>query len=78
VFSWITLFFIPILIFTGLFTLCQGLHWLITNQIPYESLEVDLHKFISSSSSSSSSSSYVLGLTLNFNKIKNYKNNRRI
>jgi hypothetical protein len=26
VFSWITLFFIPILIFTGLFTLCQGLH----------------------------------------------------
>jgi hypothetical protein len=61
-FSWITLFLIPIFIFTGLFTLCHGLHWLITNQIPYESLEVDLHKFISSS--------YVLGLTLSSNKIK--------
>lgn len=46
--SRITLFYIPIFIFTGLFTLCHGLHWLVINQIPYESLEVDLHKFISS------------------------------
>lgn len=56
--SWITLFFIPILIFISLLTLCHGLHWLITNQIPYENLEIDLHKFISSSN--------VLILTLNF------------
>jgi len=48
-FSKITLIYIPILIFIGLFTLCHGLHWLITNQIPYESLEVDLHKYVSSS-----------------------------
>ena len=51
--SRITIIYIPIFIFVGLFTLCYGLHWLITHQIPYESLDVDLHKFISSSISSS-------------------------
>jgi hypothetical protein len=48
-FSKITLFYVPILIFIGLFTLCHGLHWLITNQIPYHSLDIDLHKYVSSS-----------------------------
>src|SRR6267154_1967485 len=60
--SRITLFYIPIFILIGLFTICHGLHWLVTNQIPYESLEIDLHKFISSS--------IVLALTLSYNKIK--------
>jgi hypothetical protein len=70
-FSWITLFVIPIFIFTGLFTLCHGLHWLITNQIPYESLDIDLHKFISSSQ--------VLGFTLSSNDLKffNFNNNMK-
>jgi hypothetical protein len=58
--SRITLFYIPIFIFTGLFTLCNGLYWLVTNQIPYESLNIDLHQFISSN--------IVLALTLNSNK----------
>jgi len=48
-FSKITLIYVPIFIFIALFTLCHGLHWLITNQIPYESLEIDLHKYVSSS-----------------------------
>jgi hypothetical protein len=46
--SKITLFYVPIFIFTGLFTLTKGLYWLVVNQIPYECLDVDLHKFISS------------------------------
>jgi hypothetical protein len=49
--SWITLIYVPIFIFMGLFTLCHGLHWLITNQIPYESLNVDLHQYLQSTSS---------------------------
>jgi hypothetical protein len=48
--SWITLIYVPIFIFMGLFTLCHGLHWLITNQIPYESLNVDLHQYLQSPS----------------------------
>lgn len=44
--SKITLFYIPILILTGFFTLCHGLYWLITNQIPYDKLDIDLHIFI--------------------------------
>ena len=64
--SKITLFYIPIFIFIGLFTLCHGLHWLITNQIPYESLDVDLHKFISTRSFAGS---YILCLNLSSNKI---------
>lgn len=54
-FSRISLIYTPILIIMSLITLCHGLHWLITNQIPYESLEIDLHKFVSSSDSSISS-----------------------
>jgi len=46
--SKIALFYIPIFIFMGLFTLIKGLYWLVVNQIPYECLGVDLHKFISS------------------------------
>lgn len=67
--SRITLFYIPIFIFIGLFTLCHGLHWLVTNQIPYECLEIDLHQFISSSSQSKSIVA-VLGITLNSINIK--------
>jgi len=44
--SKITLFYIPIFILTGLFTLWHGLYWLVTNQIPYEKLDIDLHIFI--------------------------------
>lgn len=47
----ITLFYLPFFIALGLFTLGHGLHWLITNQIPYESLGIDLHQFISSKDS---------------------------
>lgn len=69
--SRVTLFYLPIFIFTGLFTLCHGLYWLVTNQIPYESLDIDLHQFISSKS--------VLGLALSSNIInwsnKTNKNN---
>ena len=46
--SRISLFYVPILLFMSLITLCHGLYWLITNQIPYEVLELDLHQFISS------------------------------
>jgi hypothetical protein len=69
--SKITLVYVPILIFIGLFTLCQGLHWLIINQIPYESLEIDLHKYVSSS---------FLFIILNPNKfnIYNYENKNNI
>lgn len=47
--SKITLFIIPIFIFMGLFTIGNGLYWLLTHPIPYESLGVDLHQFVSSS-----------------------------
>lgn len=38
----------PILIIIGLFVLIHGLYFLISHQIPYESLGIDLHTFISS------------------------------
>jgi hypothetical protein len=47
----ITIFYLPIFIALGLFTMCHGLHWLITNQIPYNSLDIELHQFISSKDS---------------------------
>jgi len=81
VLSWITLFYIPIFIITGLFTLCHGLYWLVTNQIPYESLGIDLHQFISSSPTPISSTKGIdielkgIILILNSNKIKFYNNN---
>jgi hypothetical protein len=46
--SKITLFIIPIFIFMGLFSIGNGLYWLLTHPIPYESLGVDLHQFVSS------------------------------
>lgn len=62
--SKITLFYIPIFIITGLLTLCHGLHWLVTNQIPFECLEVDLHQFISSN--------FVLGLSCRYSKNEDF------
>ena len=49
--SKITLFYVPIFIFIGLITLSHGLYWLVVNQIPYEDLGIDLHKFITSNPS---------------------------
>lgn len=46
--SKIFLFIIPFFILFGLFTLGQGLLWLLINPIPYESLGVDLHQYVSS------------------------------
>jgi hypothetical protein len=42
------LIYIPIFIGIGLFTILNGLIWLITHPIPYTSLDIDLHQFISS------------------------------
>jgi hypothetical protein len=78
-FSRLSLIYIPILIFTGLLSLCHGLHWLTTHQIPYESLDIDLHQFISSPHSHSGSCSpdhnksnlqNVIGLILISNNIR--------
>ena len=44
----ITLIYIPFLILIGLITIGKGLIWLITHPIPYESLGIDLHQFVSS------------------------------
>lgn len=44
----IALFIIPFFILFGLFTLGQGLLWLLMHPIPYESLGVDLHQYVSS------------------------------
>lgn len=68
--SRLSLIYSPIFIFIGLFTLFHGLHWLVTNQIPYESLDIDLHQFVSSSNSNGSASACLLGLRLSFNKFK--------
>lgn len=65
--SKITLIYVPLFIAIGLFTLFQGLHWLITNQIPYESLDVDLHQFVSFFIQNRS---IILPLTLNLLKLK--------
>jgi hypothetical protein len=46
--SKVTLIYLPIFIFIGLFTIVHGLYWLIIHPIPYESLGVDLHQFVSS------------------------------
>lgn len=46
--SKITLIVFPVLILLGLYTITIGLVWLLTHQIPYESLGVDLHQFVSS------------------------------
>ena len=59
----ITLVYVSILYFIGLFTIYHGLHWLIVNQISYENLDVDLHTL-------KSSKSIILGMTLTFKKLK--------
>lgn len=42
----LSLFVFPCLIFTGLFILFSGLLFIITHQIPFEDLGIDLHTFI--------------------------------
>ena|ERR1700742_780686 len=42
----ITLIYIPILMFIGLFVLIHGLHYLITHPIPYDQLGIDLHTYV--------------------------------
>ena len=49
-FSRISLIYAPIFILFSLITLSHGLHWLITHQIPYNSLGTDLHQYISTTS----------------------------
>lgn len=44
----LSLIYLPILIVIGLLVLTHGLYFLITHQIPYESLGVDLHSYVSS------------------------------
>ena len=44
----LNLIYLPIFIGIGLFTILNGLIWLITHPIPYTSLDIDLHQFISS------------------------------
>jgi hypothetical protein len=44
----LSLIYAPILIFAGLLVLIHGFYFLITHQIPYDSLDIDLHKYISS------------------------------
>jgi hypothetical protein len=73
-FSRLTLFYVPILIFIGLFTLCHGLYWLVTHQIPYESLNIDLHQFITGKTTPNQNVSF-LGLILSYKNIKTYKKN---
>lgn len=42
----LTLIYLPILILLGLFTLAHGIHFILTHQIPYDYLGVDLHSYI--------------------------------
>lgn len=44
----LSLFYLPVFMFIGFFTLVHGLYFLITHQIPYESLDIDLHVFVRS------------------------------
>jgi hypothetical protein len=69
--SQIALFIIPIFIFMGLFTIGNGLFWLLTHPIPYESLGVDLHQFVSSSTYGEKENLIFLSLITN-NKKKLY------
>lgn len=47
----ISLFYLPLFIALGLYTITHGLYWLITHQIPYNSLDIELHQFISTKES---------------------------
>ena len=44
----LSLIYVPILMLSGLLVLTHGLYFLITHQIPYESLNMDLHFYTSS------------------------------
>nr|YP_009936105.1 hypothetical protein [Sanghuangporus vaninii]YP_010714093.1 hypothetical protein P2X57_mgp09 [Fuscoporia gilva]QNS39947.1 hypothetical protein [Sanghuangporus vaninii]WDD39656.1 hypothetical protein [Fuscoporia gilva] len=44
----VSLFYLPIFMFLGFFVLIRGLYFLITHQIPYESLGIDLHTLVKS------------------------------
>ena len=46
----LSLIYLPIFILVGLLILCHGFYFLIKYQIPYESLNIDLHTYISSKS----------------------------
>lgn len=45
----VSLFYLPLFMAIGFFVLFQGLYFLITHQIPYENLGIDLHVFVKSS-----------------------------
>ena len=47
----LSLIYVPIIIIIGLFTLAHGFYFLITHQIPYYCLDIDLHTYISTSNS---------------------------
>jgi hypothetical protein len=59
----ISLFYLPFFIALGLYTITHGLYWLITHQIPYNSLDIELHQFISTKDS-------ILGIILSSNPIR--------
>ena len=44
----LSLIYLPVFILVGLLILCHGFYFLIKYQIPYESLNIDLHTFVSS------------------------------
>ena len=46
-FARLSLFYLPIFIIISLFVLAHGLYFLITHQIPYDKLGIDLHTYIS-------------------------------
>ena len=49
--SKLSLFTLPILIMIGLLQLFFGIYFLITHNIPYDSLGIDLHTYVSNSKS---------------------------
>ena len=44
----LSLIYLPMLIIIGLFVLAHGLYFLITHQIPFDCLDIDLHSFVTS------------------------------
>ncbi len=43
----VSLIYLPIFIFMGLFTITHAMFFLITHQIPFEQLNIDLHTYVS-------------------------------
>lgn len=60
----------PFFILLGLFTITHGLFWMLSHQIPLETLDIDLHQYVSSSLDKSS----LFLLCINSKIIKNKKN----